>query len=140
MGKGLLPDTHELAATGARSLAIGKCDVALVLGARLNWLLHLGEPPKLSKDVNFLLVDICEEEIDLRKSNVGFCWGCEKGFGMIHKEINNDPFCLGKNYPWVEAIVKRQRKMLASPGRFVVSVEGDSGFRFSALEVEAPSS
>ncbi|MBD4782675.1 oxalyl-CoA decarboxylase, partial [Xanthomonas citri pv. citri] len=37
MGKGLLPDTHDLAATAARSLAIGKCDVAIVVGARLNW-------------------------------------------------------------------------------------------------------
>ncbi|CAK9153335.1 unnamed protein product [Ilex paraguariensis] len=45
MGKGLLPDTRELAATGAKSLTIGKCDVALELGARLNWLLHLGKPP-----------------------------------------------------------------------------------------------
>src|ERR1044072_6509791 len=40
MGKGLLSDTHSLAASAARSLAIGKCDVALVVGARLNWLLH----------------------------------------------------------------------------------------------------
>ncbi|KAG5547602.1 hypothetical protein RHGRI_013336 [Rhododendron griersonianum] len=67
MGKGLLPDTHELAATTARSVAIGKCDVALVVGARLNWLLHFGELPKGSKDVQFILVDISKEEIELRK-------------------------------------------------------------------------
>ncbi|KAG7011075.1 2-hydroxyacyl-CoA lyase, partial [Cucurbita argyrosperma subsp. argyrosperma] len=71
MGKGLLPDSHELAATAARSLAIGKCDVALVVGARLNWLLHFGEPPKWSKDVKFILVDICKEEIELRKPHLG---------------------------------------------------------------------
>ncbi|XP_050133224.1 2-hydroxyacyl-CoA lyase-like [Malus sylvestris] len=79
MGKGPLPDTHELAATVARSLAIGKCDVALVVGARLNWLLHFGEPPKWSKDVKFILVNI----------NLG---------------IKDDPFCLGKSHPWVAAI------------------------------------
>ncbi|MED6172363.1 hypothetical protein PIB30_049383 [Stylosanthes scabra] len=33
MGKGVLPDTHDLAATAARSLAIENCDVALVVGA-----------------------------------------------------------------------------------------------------------
>ncbi|CAK9140014.1 unnamed protein product [Ilex paraguariensis] len=38
-------------------LAIGKCNVALVVGARLNWLLHFGEPPKWAKDVNFVLID-----------------------------------------------------------------------------------
>ena len=56
MGKELLPNTHHLAATAARSLAIGKCDVALVVGARLNWLLQFGEPPKWSRDVKFILV------------------------------------------------------------------------------------
>ncbi|KAJ0959785.1 hypothetical protein J5N97_000524, partial [Dioscorea zingiberensis] len=71
MGKGLLPDTHDLAATAARSLAIGKCDVALVVGARLNWLLHFGEPPKWSKDVKFILVDVWQEEIELRKPHLG---------------------------------------------------------------------
>ncbi|EXC20554.1 2-hydroxyacyl-CoA lyase [Morus notabilis] len=71
MGKGLLPDTHELAATAARSLAIGKCEVALVVGARLNWLLHFGDPPKWSKDVKFILVDVSEEEIELRKPELG---------------------------------------------------------------------
>ncbi|KAF2313823.1 hypothetical protein GH714_013666 [Hevea brasiliensis] len=79
MGKGLLPDTHELAAGAARSLAIGKCDVALVVGARLNWLLHFGEPPKWSKDVKFILVDVCKDEIELRKPHLGLI-GTQKRF------------------------------------------------------------
>ncbi|KAH7846336.1 hypothetical protein Vadar_012671 [Vaccinium darrowii] len=107
MGKGLLPDTHELAATAARSLAIGKCDVALVVGARLNWLLHFGEPPKWSKDVKFILVDISNEEIELRKPCLGLVGDAAKVVEMINKEIKDDPFCLGKTHPWVEAIGKK---------------------------------
>jgi 2-hydroxyacyl-CoA lyase 1 len=53
MGKGVMPDSHPLPATAARSLTLAQCDVALVIGARLNWLLHFGEPPKWSKDVKF---------------------------------------------------------------------------------------
>jgi 2-hydroxyacyl-CoA lyase 1 len=45
-GKGLLPDAHPLSAAAARSVAISEADVALVMGARLNWLLHFGEPPR----------------------------------------------------------------------------------------------
>ncbi|GJX68123.1 2-hydroxyacyl-CoA lyase [Tanacetum coccineum] len=76
-GKGLLPDTHELAATAARSLAIGKCDVCVVIGARLNWLLHFGEPPKWSKDVKFVC-DIDEGEISYGKPYLGVFWfGCD---------------------------------------------------------------
>lgn len=217
MGKGLLPDAHELAATAARSLAIGKCDVALVVGARLNWLLHFGEPPKWSKDVKFILVDVCEEEIQLRKPCLGLAGDAKQVLDMINLEIKDDPFCLGKSHPWVEAISKKARDnvsrmeaqlakdvvpfnfltpmriirdailgvgspapilvsegantmdvgrsvliqteprtrldagtwgtmgvglgyciaaAVASPDRLVVAVEGDSGFGFSAMEVE----
>ncbi|XP_031253279.1 2-hydroxyacyl-CoA lyase [Pistacia vera] len=217
MGKGLLPDTHELAASAARSLAIGQCDVAVVVGARLNWLLHFGEPPKWSKDVKFILVDISEEEIQLRKPYLGLVGDAKKVLELINKEIKDDPFCLGKNHPWVEAISKKVKDnvsrmeaqlskdvvpfnfmtpmriirdaileagspapvlvsegantmdvgravlvqteprtrldagtwgtmgvglgyciaaAVASPDRLVVAVEGDSGFTFSAIEVE----
>ncbi|GAY43832.1 2-hydroxyacyl-CoA lyase [Citrus sinensis] len=109
MGKGLLPDTHPLAAAAARSLAIGQCDVALVVGARLNWLLHFGEPPKWSKDVKFVLVDVCKEEIELRKPHLGLVGDAKKVLEMINKEIKDEPFCLGKNHPWVEAIWKKTK-------------------------------
>lgn len=107
MGKGLLPDSHELAATAARSLAIGKCDVALVVGARLNWLLHFGEPPKWSKDVKFILVDISKEEIELRNPCVGLVGDAKRVLERINKDIKDDPFCFGKSHPWIEAISKK---------------------------------
>ncbi|KAJ9540990.1 hypothetical protein OSB04_027496 [Centaurea solstitialis] len=217
MGKGLLPDTHELAATAARSLAIGKCDVAVVVGARLNWLLHFGEPPKWSKDVKFILVDIDEGEIELRKPYLGLVGDAKRTLKVLNKEIKDDPFCLGRSHPWVEAITTKAKDnvlrmeaqlakdvvpfnfltpmriirdairglgspapilvsegantmdvgrsvlvqmeprtrldagtwgtmgvglgyciaaAVASPDRLVVAVEGDSGFGFSAMEVE----
>ncbi|CAH8381016.1 unnamed protein product [Eruca vesicaria subsp. sativa] len=110
MGKGLLPDTHELSATAARSLAIGKCDVALVIGARLNWLLHFGEAPKWSKDVSFILVDVSEEEIALRKPHLGIVGDAKRVVGLLNREIKDDPFCLGKGNPWVEAISKKAKE------------------------------
>ncbi|KAL0461975.1 UNVERIFIED_CONTAM: 2-hydroxyacyl-CoA lyase [Sesamum latifolium] len=97
MGKGLLPDTHELAATAAR----------------LNWLLHFGEPPKWSKDVKFILVDICKEEIELRKPCLGIVGDAKDVVGMIHKEIKDDPFCLGRTHPWVEAIKNKTKENVA---------------------------
>jgi oxalyl-CoA decarboxylase len=39
MAKGLLPDTHELSASAARSYVLPETDVVLLVGARLNWLL-----------------------------------------------------------------------------------------------------
>ncbi|KAL9226521.1 hypothetical protein vseg_002327 [Gypsophila vaccaria] len=124
MGKGMLPDDHELAATAARSLAIGKCDVAVVVGARLNWLLHFGEPPKWSKDVKFILIDICEDEIELRKPYIGLIGDAKGVLGMINEVIKDDPFCLGRDHPWVRSISSKVRenvgRMEAQLGKEVV--------------------
>ncbi len=63
MGKGILPDSHSSNASSARSAALKNADVVLVLGARLNWILHFGSDPKWSKDVRFIQVDVSAEEI-----------------------------------------------------------------------------
>ena len=110
MGKGLLPDTHPLSATAARSVAIGKCDVAVVIGARLNWLLHFGEPPKWSNDVKFILVDVSSEEIELRKPFLGLVGDAKHVLEILNKEIKDDPFCLGSTHPWVEAISNKSKE------------------------------
>ena len=36
----------------------------LLLGARLNWMLHFGQPPRFRKDVKIIHVDINCEEFD----------------------------------------------------------------------------
>ena len=45
-----------------------KADVILLLGARLNWILHFGKPPRFSPDVKVIQVDICAEELDVNKT------------------------------------------------------------------------
>lgn len=64
MGKGLMPDDHPLCISAARSSALAGADVVLVLGARLNWILHYGREPKWRKDVRFVRVEIEAESVD----------------------------------------------------------------------------
>jgi 2-hydroxyacyl-CoA lyase 1 len=63
MGKGVLPDSHPNNAASARSTALKLADVVLVLGARLNWILHFGDAPKWNPDARIIQVDISLEEI-----------------------------------------------------------------------------
>ena len=63
MGKGVIPDSHSLNAASARSTALKEADTVLVLGARLNWILHFGEAPKWTSNAHFIQVDISPEEI-----------------------------------------------------------------------------
>lgn len=63
MGKGVVPDSHPLNASSARSAALKNADVALLLGARLNEILHFGQAPKWSTSCKIIQVDIHAEEI-----------------------------------------------------------------------------
>ncbi|XP_046954888.1 2-hydroxyacyl-CoA lyase 1 isoform X4 [Lynx rufus] len=63
MGKGVIPDNHPNCVAAARSRALQFADVIVLFGARLNWILHFGLPPRYQPDVKFIQVDICAEEL-----------------------------------------------------------------------------
>ena len=63
MGKGVVSDSHPLNAASARSTALKEADVVLLLGARLNWILHFGDTPKWNPAAKFIQVDVTPEEI-----------------------------------------------------------------------------
>lgn len=63
MGKGIVPDSSPYNYSAARSNAFKEADVVLVLGARLNWILAFGLPPKWSATVKIVQVDICADEL-----------------------------------------------------------------------------
>lgn len=68
MGKGVVPDDHPYCVNAARSRALLQADVVILLGARLNWILHFGLPPRFAPDTMFIQVDICPEELG---NNIG---------------------------------------------------------------------
>ncbi|CAH0755774.1 unnamed protein product [Diatraea saccharalis] len=62
MGKGVVPDESQYCVSTARTQALLKADVILLLGARLNWMLHFGQAPRYAPDVKVIQVDISPEE------------------------------------------------------------------------------
>ncbi len=68
MAKGLLPDNHPQSAAAARSFAIGKADVVMIVGARLNWLLSHGKAPLWSDETKLIQVDIAATELDSNRA------------------------------------------------------------------------
>ncbi|RDW84461.1 hypothetical protein BP6252_02051 [Coleophoma cylindrospora] len=69
MGKGVLPDSHSSNTASARSTALKGADVVIVLGARLNWILHFGEEPKWNANAKIIQVDISAEELGKNNGN-----------------------------------------------------------------------
>src|SRR5438270_69523 len=64
MAKGLLPDDHPQSAAAARSDALAKADVVMLVGARLNWLLGHGKSPQWFPTAQFVQLDIAPTEMD----------------------------------------------------------------------------
>src|SRR5437660_2852804 len=63
MGKGVLDDNHPLSVGAARSHALKEADVIFLMGARLNWIMHYGLPPRFAKNVRVIQLDIAPEAI-----------------------------------------------------------------------------
>lgn len=61
MGRGFLPDDHPLCFSSARGRALREADVAVVIGARLNWMFNFGR--SIGPDAKLIQIDIAPEEI-----------------------------------------------------------------------------
>ncbi|MEQ8395147.1 oxalyl-CoA decarboxylase [Thalassobaculum sp.] len=65
MAKGILPDDHPLSAGAARSLVLKDCDVVMMIGARLNWLLSHGKGKQWGTEPKQIIqIDIEPKEMD----------------------------------------------------------------------------
>lgn len=65
MAKGLLPDDHPLSAGAARSLVLKDCDVVMLVGARMNWLLSHGKGKQWGAEPKTVIqIDIEPKEMD----------------------------------------------------------------------------
>ena len=71
MGRGIVPDDNPQFVNAARSAALRDADLVVSFGARFNWILGFGRPPRYRSDARIVQVDIAEEamhggaEVDL---------------------------------------------------------------------------
>ncbi|VDM58797.1 unnamed protein product, partial [Angiostrongylus costaricensis] len=62
-GKGVCTDTHPKSIIApARSFALRESDCVVLIGARLNWMLHFGQSPRFNAAVKIVQIDISSEE------------------------------------------------------------------------------
>lgn len=104
MGKGLIDDDHPNNVIAARSDALKGADVCLLVGARLNWILHFGGPPRYKPDVKFIKIDVEEVEMDVSKSAAVSLVGHAKAImGQLIAGAKAKPFKVdGGNAYWTK--------------------------------------
>ncbi len=109
MGKGVVPDDHRLSVASARSDALKNADAVLLLGARLNWILHFGLPPRFREEVKIVQVDVCAEEIGTNvPTEVGLVGDAKAIVGQLNAALDDEPWSYPAETAW--------RKELADAG------------------------
>ncbi len=101
MGKGVVDDEHALSVAPARGLALQEADVVVLLGARLNWIMHFGLPPRFDANVKTIQIDIHAEELGRNvPAEVGLCGDVKAVVGQLNAALDAEPFRFAADAPW----------------------------------------
>jgi 2-hydroxyacyl-CoA lyase 1 len=123
MGKGVVPDDHPLSVASARSDALKNADVVLLLGARLNWILHFGLPPRFREDVKIIQLDICPEEIGTNvPAEVGLVGDARAIVRQLNEALEQSPWSHPAETAWRQELSDSGAKNRAS----VEAMEADA--------------
>ena len=107
-GKGVMPDDHPLSAGAARSLALSQADVVFLMGARFNWILHFGLPPRYAKDVRVVQLDIEPESMHQNKPSEACLVGDGKAIvGQLNAALTGRQWFHPEGSPWRQALTKK---------------------------------
>ncbi len=108
MGKGVMDDNHPLSVGAARSHALQEADVIFLLGARLNWIMHFGLPPRFNKNVRIVQLDIAPEAISQNvPAEVALVGDGKAIVGQLNKALETRQWFYPKDTPWHAAIAAK---------------------------------
>ncbi len=108
MGKGTMPDDDPLSVGAARSTALREADVVMLLGARLNWIMHFGLPPRFHKDVRIIQLDIEPTEIGANvPAEVALVGDGKAVVGQLNRALDNRQWFYPSETPW-RALLKEK--------------------------------
>jgi 2-hydroxyacyl-CoA lyase 1 len=107
MGKGVVPDNHPLSVGAARSHALEEADVILLAGARLNWIMHYGRPPRFRRDVRIVQLDSHAEQMGHNvAAEVSLLGDGRAVMGQLNAVLADDPWKYGNDTPWRKSIAE----------------------------------
>jgi 2-hydroxyacyl-CoA lyase 1 len=108
MGKGVMPDNHPLSVGAARSHALQNADVVFLMGARLNWIMHFGLPPRYNKNVRFIQLDIAAESIGQNApAEVALVGDGKAIVAQINEALGKREWVFPKESAWHAAIAEK---------------------------------
>jgi 2-hydroxyacyl-CoA lyase 1 len=108
MGRGVLPDDHPLSVGAARSHVLQNADLVFLIGARLNWIMHFGLPPRFRPDVRVIQMDIAPEEIGHNiPTEVALLGDAKAVTGQLNSYLAEHPWQHPAETTWRTGIAKK---------------------------------
>jgi 2-hydroxyacyl-CoA lyase 1 len=115
MGKGVMPDDHPLSTAPARSHVLQNADLVMLLGARLNWIMHFGLPPRWNPDVRVIQLDIAADEIGTNvPAEVALVGDAKAVVGQLNAALREQPWQFAAENTWRTGIAKKIEENRAS--------------------------
>jgi 2-hydroxyacyl-CoA lyase 1 len=100
MTKGIISDSSPQNVQAARTTALGGADVILLVGARLNWILHFGLPPRFRPDVKVIQIDIDAAEIGTNvRAEVAVCADAREALIALNQQLKG--WAVSPASPWL---------------------------------------
>ncbi len=101
MGKGVVPDSDPLSVAGARTQALQEADLVLLIGARLNWIMHFGLPPRFAEGVRVIQIDVAPEEIGTNvPTEVALVGDARAVVGQLNRQLAERPWTYAQDSAW----------------------------------------
>lgn len=108
LGKGVVDDSHPLSVGAARSHALKEADVIFLMGARLNWIMHYGLPPRFGKDVKIIQLDVAAEAIGNNvPTQVPLVGDGKAVVGQLNKALQSRQWFYPSDTDWHKAIAQK---------------------------------
>ena len=116
MGKGVVPDDDPLTTAAARTFVLQNADLIFLVGARLNWILHYGLPPRFKEGVRLVQLDLNPEEIGVNvPAEVALVGDAKVALGQMLDVLDREPWEFPEDSEWISSIraeASRSREMV----------------------------
>ncbi|MGE5595551.1 MAG: thiamine pyrophosphate-binding protein, partial [Hyphomicrobiales bacterium] len=136
MGKGVMPDDHPLSIAPARSTALQNADLVFLLGARFNWILHFGLPPRFNENVRVVQMDIAAEEIGTNvPTEVALVGDAKAITGQLNAALKSQPWQYPAETTWRTMLQKKMDENAAMVAEMMADDSVPMGYYRALREI-----
>ena len=129
MGAGVVPADAPNNAAAARTHVLRNADLVVLLGARLNWILHFGLPPRFKEGVRIIQLDIEAEEIGTNvPTEVALVGDGKAVMGQVNSYLDENPWRFEDNSEWIASINAELERKAVDQNEWMASDEAPMNY------------